>query len=383
MENVAEREMDWAGLPVIATVARLVCRELTLQNEYLRTENRILKGKVSGRIRFTDEERRSLMEAALAMGRSLMKEVVSIVKPETILAWQRRLEQKKWDYSERRRRGPGRPRTPEHTAALVCRLARENLWGYQRLRGELLKLRIILSKGCIADILRRNGLPPSPQRAGLTWQQFLSRHAEVLLCADLFTKEVWTFSGLRTAYVLFVLHLGTRRILLAEATFSPNGLWMGQMARNLLMTCEDEAIVPRFVLHDRDKLLAWDFDAVLTTAHSKVVKTPFRAPDANAHAERWVRSVTGECLDHLILFGMSSLQRALRVYVGFFNGHRPHQGIGNQIPERQATGKPDRPCGQREGELTVECEQFLGGLLNSYCAPRGVRCESPNALVTR
>jgi len=199
MEKTVERGLDWAGLPVIATVARLLCRELTLQNEYLRLENRILKEKVSGRIRFTDEERRSVVEAALALGRSLMKEVVSIVKPETILAWQRRLEQQKWDDSERRQRGPGRRRTPEEIEALVCRLARENVWGYQRIRGELLKLGVVRSKGCIADILRRHGLPPSLQRQGLTWQQFLSRHAEVLLCADLFTKEVWTFCGLRTA----------------------------------------------------------------------------------------------------------------------------------------------------------------------------------------
>ena len=353
---------------MIATVARLLCRELTLQNEYLLLENRILKEKVSVRIRFTDEERRSLAEAALAMGRSLMKEVVSIVRPETILAWQRRLERQKWDYSSRRTREPGRPRTPDDIEALVCRLARENAWGYQRIRGELLKLGITRSKGCIADILRRKGLPPSPQRQGLTWQQFLSRHAEVMLCADLFTKEVWTFCGLRTAYVLFVLHLGTRRVVLAEATFCPHGLWMGQMARNLLMSCEDLEIAPRFVLHDRDKLLAWDFDTVLTTAHSKVVKTPFRAPDANAYAERWVRSVTGECLDHLILFGMSSLQRALRVYCDFFNGHRPHQGIANRIPEHRATGETSRDYVEQisDGDLAVECEQFLGGLLNSY-----------------
>ena len=368
MENAVERGLDWAGLPVIATVARLLCRELTLQNEYLRLENRILKEKVSGRIRFTDEERRSLAEAALAMGRSLMKEVVSIVKPETILAWQRRLEQKKWDYSERRRRAPGRLRTADDIAALVCRLARENVWGYQRLRGELLKLRVTLSKGCIADILRRNGLPPSPQRAGLTWQQFLSRHAEVLLCADLFTKEVWTFSGLRTAYVLFGLHLGTRRIVLAETTFSPHGQWMGQMARNLLMSCEELGIAPRFVLHDRDKLLIWDFDAVLIGAEAKVVRTTFRAPDANAHAERWVRSVTEECLDHLVLFGMSSLRRALSSYVSFFNGHRPHQGIDNRIPGRRASGEMSRDCAgaMTDGDLVVECQQFLGGLLNSY-----------------
>ncbi len=368
MEKDAERGLDWVGLPVIATVARLLCRELTLQNEYLRLENRILKEKISGHIRFTDEERRSLVEAALAMGRSLMKEVVGIVQPETILAWQRRLEQKKWDYSARRRRGPGRPRTPEDIEALVCCLARENTWGYQRIRGELLKLGITRSKGCIADILRRNGLPPSPQRQGLTWQQFLARHAEVMLCADLFTKEVWTLSGLRTAYVLFVLHLGTRRIVLAEATFSPHGQWMGQMARNLLMACEDFGVAPRFVLHDRDKLLAWDFDAVLTGAEGKVVKMPFRAPDANAHAERWVRSVTGECLDHLILFGMSSLQRALRIYRDFFNGHRPHQGIDNQVPEHRATGEMLRDCadGTPDEDLAVEREQSLGGLLNSY-----------------
>jgi len=368
MERDAERGVDWVHLPVIATVARLLCRELTLQNEYLLLENRTFKSKVPGRLRFTDEERRSLSEAALAMGRSLMKEVVSIVKPETILAWQRRLERRKWDYSQRRRRGPGRPRTPGDIEALVCRLARENVWGYQRLRGELLKLSVTLSKGCIADILRRNGLPPSPQRHGLTWQQFLSRHAEVMLCADLFTKEVWTFSGLRTAYVLFLLHLGTRRVVLADATFCPHGRWMGQMARNLLMSCEDFGIAPRFVLHDRDKLLIWDFDAVLTGAQTKVAKTPFRAPDANAHAERWVRSVTEECLDHLILVGMSSLQRALQVYRDFFNAHRPHQGIDNQIPAEQAAReKPQDRAGRiSERDLAVECEQFLGGLLNSY-----------------
>jgi len=162
--------------------------------------------------------------------------------------------------------------------------------------------------------------------------------------------------------------LGTRRIVLAEATFSPHDQWMGQMARNLLMACEHVGGAPRFVLHDQDKLLAWDFDTVLAAAEAKVVKTPFRAPDANAHAERWVGSVTGECLDHLILFGMSSLQRALRVYRDFFNGHRPHQGIGNRTPDRRATGEMLRDCAEAmpDEDVTVACDQFLGGLLNSY-----------------
>jgi len=147
------------------------------------------------------------------------------------------------------------------------------------------------------------------------------------------------------------------------------------MARNLLMACEELEIAPRFVLHDRDKLSSWDFDAVLTTSHPKVVKTPFRAPDANAHAERWMCSVTGECLEHLILFGMSSLQRALRVYCDFFNGHRPHHGIQNRIAERRPTEEMSRDGAgaMTDGDPVVECEQFpstslragLGGLLDS------------------
>ena len=184
MRKDTERRLDWMGLPVIATVARLLCWELTLQNEYLRVENRILKEKAEakGRLRFTDEDRRSLMEAALAMGRSLMDEVVNIVKPETVLAWQRRLEREKWDFSARRRRR-GRPRTPSEIEALVCRLARENSWGYQRICGELL------------------------------------------------------------------------------------------IARNVLMDCDDLAIKPRLILHDRDLLLTHDFDHALTAAGLEVIKT--------------------------------------------------------------------------------------------------------------
>ena len=168
MDKDISGDFNWSSLPVIATVARLLCRELTLQNEYLRAENKILKSKIKGRIRFTDDDRGSLVDAALAMGRKLMQEVVNIVKPETILAWQRRLERQKWDYSDRKTRRPGRPRTPGNIEAIVCRMARENIWGYRRIEGELLKLDITLSKSCIADILRRNNLPPSPERKGLT-----------------------------------------------------------------------------------------------------------------------------------------------------------------------------------------------------------------------
>ena len=171
-----------------------------------------------------------------------MRQTVSIVKPETILAWQRRLEKQKWDFSHRRQRRPGRPRTAMSTEELACEMARENIWGYKRLRGELVKLGIRVSKSCVADILRRNGLPRSPERKGLSWREFLSRHADVLLCTDLSTQEVWIVFGLQRAYVMFVIHLRTRTVLLAQATFSPHSEWMKQQERNLLWECDDSEI---------------------------------------------------------------------------------------------------------------------------------------------
>ncbi|MFZ2148976.1 MAG: hypothetical protein WAV28_17335 [Sedimentisphaerales bacterium] len=228
------RPAKWLGLPVIAAIVRILCRKLTLQNEYLRLENKILKSKIAGRICFTDDERISLVNAALAMGRKLMESVVNIVKPATIPAWQRRLEKEKWDYSEKRKRRWGRPKTPASVEALICQLAQENIWGYKKIQGELKKLGIEFSKISVANILRRNGLPPSPDSKGLTWREFLSRHAEVFLCADLLTKEIWTFKGLQRAFVFFVLHLHTRRILLARARFSPNGRRLKQQARHVL-----------------------------------------------------------------------------------------------------------------------------------------------------
>ena len=142
MENTANQKPanKWLSIPIIATVTRLLCSELTLQNEYLRRENKILKSKIKKRISFTDDERRTLVEAAMAMGREMMEQVVTIVKPKTILAWQRQLEKRKWDYSDRRKNNPGRPRIPSDVEQIVCKMARENEWGYARIQGELKSL---------------------------------------------------------------------------------------------------------------------------------------------------------------------------------------------------------------------------------------------------
>lgn len=368
MENLANKATanKWLSVPIIAMIARLLCRELTLQNEYLRQENKILKSKLKKRIVFTEDERRTLVEAAMALGQDLMEKVVTIVQPKTILAWQRRLEKEKWDYSDRRKNNPGRPRISIDIEQLVCRMAHENEWGYARIQGELEKLEIKISKSSVANILRRNGLPPSPERKGLTWREFLARHAEVFLCADMFQKEVWTFRGLTTAFVFFVIHLQTRKVILCQATFSPKNQWLNQQIRHVLWECEDQDIEPRFFLRDNDMLYPEAMDAILKSSDIETIKTPFGAPNANSHAEALVNKIKGECLNHLLIFGLKRLQYAIDCYAFYFNEHRPHQGIGNRIPaeynlkvKRQGGHPPNVKLGN------VVREEFLGGLLRS------------------
>jgi len=369
MENSANTTATkkWLNVPIITMITRLLCRELTLQNEYLREENKILRSKIQKRIVFTDEERRTLVAAAMALGRDLMEKVVTIVQPKTILAWQRRLESEKWDYSDRRKNNPGRPRISIDIEQLVCRMARENEWGYARIQGELEKLEIKISKSSVANILRCNGLPPSPERKGLTWREFLARHAEVFLCADLFQKEVWTFRGLTTAFVFFVIHLQTRKVIFCRATFSPTNRWLTQQIRHVLWACEEQHIEPRFFLRDNDILYPDLMDEILKSSGVATIKTPYQAPNANSHSERHVLSFKNECLNHLLILGLNRLQYVLDCYGRFFNEHRPHQGIGNRIPA-EYNMKVRRQGGRvrniKLGNMTRK--EFLGGLLKSY-----------------
>lgn len=369
MENTFTQEAGnkWLSVPIIATITRLLCRELTIQNEYLLRENKILKSKITKRISFTDDERRTLVKSAMAMGRDLMEKVVSIVQPKTILAWQRRLEKQKWDYSDRRGNNPGRPRISQDIEQLVCQMARENEWGYDRIQGELKKLEIVISKSSVANILRRNGLPPSPERKGLSWREFLSRHASVFLCADMFQKEIWTFRGLTTAYVFFVIHLKSRQVILSRATFSPTNQWLKQQTRHVLWACEDLGIEPRFFLRDNDMLYPEMMDAILKSSGVDTVKTPFQAPNANSHAERYVLSCKRECLNHLLIFGLDRLQHVVNCYTSYFNEHRPHQGIDNKIPVEYNMNQRQSGCmPSKMSTGNVGREDFLGGLLKSY-----------------
>ena len=325
---------------------------------YLVAENRILRAHIHGRLRPTDGERRRLAHIAKQLGRKALAEVASIVRPETILAWHRRLVARKFDGSTKRRY-PGRPPVDPAVEALVVRLATENRdWGYDRIVGALANLGHRLSDQTAGNILKRHGIPPAPDRKKTTtWKEFIRSHQAVLAATDFFTTEVWTVHGLVTYYVLFVMHVATRRVHIAGLTPVPNEPWMTQVARNLTMVDIGFLVDHGYLIHDRDGKYCPAFDTTLTEGGVTPLRLPPRSPNLNPHAERWVRSVKEECLSKLILFGEPALRTTLRAYVLHFHGERNHQGKDNLLLFPTEELHPTGP---------VRCRERLGGLLKFY-----------------
>ena len=354
-----KKEHQWARL--LAYVTGLVNQELLLQNEYLAAENRILRSQLPARLRLSNAERATLAEIGHRLGRKALASVACVAKPETILAWYRRLVAAKFDGSKQRSY-PGRPRISSDIEALVVRLARENSgWGYDRIAGALANIGHVISDQTVGNILRRHGIAPAPKRSqSTTWRDFIRAHMAVLAGVDFFTVEVLTWKGLVTYYVLFFIQLESRRVTLGGLTRHPTEEWMQQMARNATDNDTGALRGCRYLLHDRDAKFCSSFDALLKTDGVKTLKLPARSPNLNAFAERWVRSVKQECLSKLILFGESSLKRALTEFIAHFHSERPHQGKGNMLlfpsnPESQ-------PAGRR-----IVCNERLGGVLKYYC----------------
>jgi transposase InsO family protein len=350
--------MDWKQLLVY--ISGTVEEELLLRLEYLVTENLILRDQVKGRIQLTDAERRTLAEIGKKLSKQTLEEVASIVKPDTILAWHRKLVAQKFDGSKHRTY-PGRQRIDPELEALVLRLARENRsWGYDRIQGALKHLGYAISDQTVGNILKRHGLPPAPERQKTTtWKEFIRSHLDVLVATDFFTTEVWTWCGLVTYYILFFLHVGSRRVHIAGVTPHPNESWMKQIARNETMEEWGFLKPGQYLIHDRDGKYCPAFQDIVDSAGVKRVKLPARSPNLNAFAERWVRSVKSEVLSKLILFGERSLRHALKHYIAHYHTERPHQGIGNVIPFPLT-----QPANDREGP--IQCHKRLGGLLKYY-----------------
>jgi len=350
--------MDWKTL--LAYITGSVDQHLLLRNEYLVTENRILRNQLKGRLRLSDGERKALAEIGQKLGKQALKEVAKMVKPDTILGWYRQLVAQKFDGSQQRKT-PGRPPIDQELEALVVRMARENRsWGYDRIVGALANLGHTLSDQTVGNILKRHGLPPAPERkTTTTWKEFIRTHMDVLVATDFFTAEVWTLGGLVTYYVLFFIHLGSRKVHIAGMTPHPNAAWMMQVARNVTMEEWGFLAPGQYLIHDRDGKYCPAFQQIIDAAGVKRVPLPPRSPNLNAYAERWVRSVKEEALSRFILFGERALRYTLTEYLAHYHTERPHQGKGNVILMPSVDSKTAR-------HGPIRCRERLGGLLTYY-----------------
>jgi putative transposase len=217
---------------------------------------------------------------------------------------------------------------------LVVRIAEDNpTWGYTRIQGALKNVQHRVGRSTIARILKAHGLPPVPERP-TSWRTFLRAHQDSIAGADFFTTEVWTWRGLVTVYTVFVIHLASRRVEILGSTLHPDEAFMRQVGRTLTMA---DAETCRILICDRDAKWSGPFREILQEAGIRIVQTPYRAPNGNAHAERFVRSIKEECLDRIIPLGERHFRRAVHEFVAHYHLERNHQGLGNALIDRVAT----------------------------------------------
>jgi transposase InsO family protein len=322
---------------------------------YLIEENRLLRRQLGGgRLRLTDDDRRRLAARAHRLGRQALREIATIVTPDTLLRWHRQLVARKWTYATPRstRRG-----VLGEIRRLVVRMAVENpTWGYTRIQGALKNVGHRVGRSTIARILKAHGIPPVPERP-TSWQTFLRAHWGAIAGADFFTTEVWTWRGLVTYYTVFVIDLASRRVQIVASTPHPDERFMQQIVRT--MTVADEGLLGqhRVLICDRDTKWSALVRARLGEVGIRVVQTPYQAPNANAYAERFVRSIKEECLDRVIPLGERHFRRVITEFVAHYHLERNHQGLDNRLiagmPSTDAVGR-------------VRRRSRLGGLLNYY-----------------
>lgn len=327
----------------------------------LRQQIRILERRMSKSVRPSRVEKLLLTLSALQIkertraGQLGFKHSLLLFKPATVLKWHRELVKRKWTFHRHAR--VGRPRVDEELEILIVLLAKENSGlGYEKLQGELEKLGYDVGISTVRDILKRHHILPAPERdrTHSNWQAFLNHCRTQMLACDFFTIET---VFLQTVYVLFFIEVSTRRVYVAGCTDRPNSAWVTQQARQLLWQFQEREPSIFFLIHDRDTKFAGSFERVFAAEGIETVLTPYRAPNANAFAERWVRSVRQECLDRFLILNQAHLQRVLREYTDYYNTARPHQGLDQQAPI---------PFPRRPMSGPVVCRNVLGGILHDY-----------------
>jgi transposase InsO family protein len=283
-----------------------------------------------------------------------LRSSIRIFSPRTVIRWHNELVKRKWTYKQTNK--GGRPRINKQIEKLIVRLAEENSrWGYGKIAGELTKLGINLSESTVRNVLNRHGIVSAPARVGsIGWRHLMDHYKSQILASDFLTVET---IFLKTVYIFFFIELKTRRVYLAGVTSHPDEFWVGQQARQFTWELREHENILRHLIHDRDSKYTKAFDDVFRSEGINIIRTPVKAPNANAYAERFVRSLREECLDNILIISEAHLRNVLNEYLGYYNERRPHQGLDQQSPI-------PRPSCQAEGKIIRR--KVLGDIINDY-----------------
>lgn len=343
--------------PLLLLVARATDLELARYVEYLKAENRILRSKLPKRVHVTLSERKRLVELGLRVGPAI-RELISVVTPRTFARWVAGLP------PGHGRRKPGRPRKPEEVRQLILRIAEDTTWGSKRILGELRKLGIRdISRATVARILKEKGVEPGPRRGNGTWHDFVERHMTTLWACDFFSTKVWTLHGLVKYYVLFFIHVESRRVHIAGITANPDASWMKRQAEELSLFFDGQGdSCPTHIVRDRDSKFTTQFCKIIESRGIEFRPIPPRSPNMNPFAETWVGTIKRECLNHFMIMGEKHLRYLVSEFVDHFHKERPHQGLGNRPPDQTIEPEPLECLGPSE----VVCYERLGGVLRHF-----------------
>ena len=348
-------------ITLVTYLSYCVDKELYKAIDYLREQVRVLveyQEKQNKRVMLTNSQRMRIAAKAKKLSRKMLEQCTELFTADTVMRWYHKLIAEKYDGSSNRGK-VGRPQITSEVVALVIRFKEENpRWGYEKITDQIEYLGYKISKTSVKNILIENGYDPEPDlTVRSTWHEFLKSHWDVMTACDFFTIELLAGRKLVRCTVFFLIEYSTRKVFFAPIKLEPDGQYMKQVAR-ILTDCEDGFLKgKRYLIHDRDSLYNSDgFHDILKTSGIEPVKLPARSPDLNAYAERFVKSVKFECLNHLILSSVPQLEYVLKQYQDYYQHERIHQSLGRIIESKHAV----------DDSAEIVCIERLGGLLKSY-----------------
>ncbi|WP_298863288.1 integrase core domain-containing protein [uncultured Gimesia sp.] len=343
-------------LPLLTLIATTSGSLLARYVLYLKKENRILRDRTPGEIHTKPHERAQLLKYGKPLGR-VINELITIVTPGTFHRWLR--EEKRG----RKREPVGRPGKSAVLRELILKIARETGFGYTRILGALRKLGISqICRPTVKNIVKEEGIEPSPKRSTGTWDQFLKTHSETLWACDFFTKRAVTRRGLVDLYVLVFMHLETREVFATPSTRNPDSAWVTEQTKAFVNCVADRDEKPTFLIHDRDTKFSTEFKQFLKNNGIKPKMLPIRSPNLNARVERFVQTIKYEALNHFIAFGKTHLDYLVSEFVDYYNKHRAHSSR-EYLPPCCVEPSPEFETIKLD---EIHCVEHLGGLIKSY-----------------